>query len=1489
MKRKYRLLSVLLCVGMLFSMLPVNAIAAYVSNDDEFIVPVSKVTDAPEGYTAIYSPSDFYNIRNKPSANYILMRDLDLSSYKNWSSIGSFSGILDGNGYSIKNVTQEITATSSTVFSGIIRSNNGTIKNLGISNASVCAVSTSGVIFGSILTAVNYGTIDNCFVEGELILSVETPEITAGGSICAYNSGTVNYCHSKSSIEVDSGNGAATQIEVGGIVGENTKTLTSSVNSGELIIYNDNGMTFGAGVVGYTSAPVYDCGNLGNVFIHNKTGNVNAGGVTGLIDGNIIINRCFNYGNIQAQSSSGNVYVGGIAGIFNVDSGTTTSSYNYNEGAISAGTEASSTYATAGGIAGALQGYYHLENSYNNGYVRADSKGSNASAGGLVGMFIQNISYGTLECSYNTGKAESSNSGRAGGLVGALSYKYAIISKCVKHCYTSNNASLIGTGSRTEVIENTCINYVNNPGAMKEQSSYPGFDFKNIWTMEDNGYSYPSLQNNRRIVFSDNGDIDFSVLLYRADHLASAISSGDYYEYAFTDEYSSCQAMIEEKGIATGLVNASWEALSTIVNTIKSGGLSVIRDQLEEKDIYGGIILQLLQCDSNLQYVSNISDNSWVRNAPQATARLASAIASAMGTSYNQSDEKKYYDYLKAECQKSESELGSVVWMDKVMVEPEADINSDWFYIMGLKKVFDDAGKTATFLSRVIQTAGSLDNIVNQYMSYISLIEMSENMKTILREMNKNCDTSNYPMKMALSDIEMIVNLKTEEALDNIIIGKQMISAGSAGLSWCYGVIWKEIFNEIKISHPWMAFSFAVYDLAKWVADETLDVSDTVAQYYKMFVVRDVECLVSETLSTVREKYIAERTEANAALFLDAFGMKNRILNIDHDVVIDYLEYDGWINVVDNQAAINRVKNRRDVANYCRFLIETEWLEALKDERPELARFFNGYWIDVWKECKGEYPDGYLDDDVAYEYFLSNRYSGECVEVACPANVYIYGAEGDVLAYATSETVCSDGEITVISSGETKQFYLTGKGNYSVVCEGYDQGDMDIKLTNYYAGEVGRTTYFNNVPVSDESAHTLDVDLGNYNQQELYLIDRETNEIVSPSYDSQSDEQEEYHIEINNGYINSDGTVSCDRQLQAGAVVELSPVIPRGHKFIKWSSTIGDDVFADPYEEFSCLTVPTEDLVVSAVFEPLADTEPVVISTAVEKTSMILGNDLSIMFAFTADDIAGTGNYATITKSYADGTADRVERIEQSAWGDPIVIGGKNYYAISFDGVAAKEMTDELQVQIFNADGMPISEVFTDSIRDYAMRMIENGTSVQMFVDMLVYGAEAQKQFESYGINDLATSQLTAQQLAQATQTVSFENKLVADDGYRASSLILESNIQLAVLFGGIDQTMTAEVSFTDHYGETKKYTIAGSEFEPVTYKGEACYSITIDELVMADARQLVTVTVKDIDGNVVTFATDSVESYIARMSNTGTLYEAIMKFSNSAAAGLKN
>ena len=65
------------------------------------------------------------------------------------------------------------------------------------------------------------------------------------------------------------------------------------------------------------------------------------------------------------------------------------------------------------------------------------------------------------------------------------------------------------------------------------------------------------------------------------------------------------------------------------------------------------------------------------------------------------------------------------------------------------------------------------------------------------------------------------------------------------------------------------------------------------------------------------------------------------------------------------------------------------------------------------------------------------------------------------------------------------------------------------------------------------------------------------------------------------------------------------------------------------------------------------------------------------------------------------------------------------------------------------------------------------------------------------------------------------------------------------------------------------------------------------DQLVVADARQKITVTVYNADGSVYSSCTDSVESYTARaqaaQANGTELYEAIMNFADSAKVYLEN
>ena len=174
-----------------------------------------------------------------------------------------------------------------------------------------------------------------------------------------------------------------------------------------------------------------------------------------------------------------------------------------------------------------------------------------------------------------------------------------------------------------------------------------------------------------------------------------------------------------------------------------------------------------------------------------------------------------------------------------------------------------------------------------------------------------------------------------------------------------------------------------------------------------------------------------------------------------------------------------------------------------------------------------------------------------------------------------------------------------------------------------------------------------------------------------------------------------------------------------------------------------------------------------------------------------------------------------------------------------------------------------------------------------MLVDMLNYGAAAQGMFQ-YAEEDLANKNMAAYQ-DYATEEISCSNNQVKGNGYRSMSLVLESNILLNMFFydSYVDNTMTAVVTYTDHYGSVKRIEIDGSEFEHRTVKNDNVWVIPISGLVVADASQIVTCTFLDADGEVVDGVSgqDSIESFCARAIAGGgeDYYAYIMKFCSAA------
>ena len=279
-----------------------------------------------------------------------------------------------------------------------------------------------------------------------------------------------------------------------------------------------------------------------------------------------------------------------------------------------------------------------------------------------------------------------------------------------------------------------------------------------------------------------------------------------------------------------------------------------------------------------------------------------------------------------------------------------------------------------------------------------------------------------------------------------------------------------------------------------------------------------------------------------------------------------------------------------------------------------------------------------------------------------------------------------------------------------------------------------------------------------------------------------------------------------------------------------------------------------------------------------------LGNNLAINFVIDTAKLDGTGHYAEITKKYADGRADVTVTVDQEDWK---VYSGNLYY-FSFDGVAAKEMADQLIVKVYNKNNVEVTNVWNDSLREYAMRALTNEEKkaspdrekLALYVDMLNYGAAAQVYFE-YNENDLANKNLTAAQKAYATGNVTMEDIREKGTGYVGTTLTLESQILLNFVFENTtaNNATHAIATYTDHYGNAKTVRIEKADFK--AYDSTRTY-ISVSGMAVADCGQ--PVTLKLYNGNqLLSTSVDGVESYISRIASANELYTMIMKFATSS------
>ena len=459
-----KLLSVILVATLLFTVFAIG-LTAFAT---DFI-----------GYTPISTKEELnYYLNNYPSNNYYLTNDIEFApSDPCWTPVESFSGILDGNGYSIKGLQINTTVFEDFICVGMINNMYGTIRNLTMDGCNIKYytaetpdyVDNAAIYIGTIVGA-NYGTIENCHNSSNIYATTEytSSDVFVGGIAGANYAGYVTNCSNSGKLY--------SSAVCGGIVGiDNFGKITGCYNTTNLFgdyIYSQIG-----GILGYgKNTHVSKCYNTGEIFafydIIDYTYTTTSGGIVAVLLDDSYVSECYNTGLVYATYSCGGILGDGEGSIDRC----------FNTGTILADH-------AAGGIAGTtnyIDIKNYITNCFNVGSIYALTDYSlYAKAGGIT---AQNCS-GTIKYCYNVGPViytgtTSPSKSDVGAIAGYSAHgKY-------ESCYYYN--LLIDKGVDIAIDPTTAVeSYLN----LSQESTFTGFDFDNIWEIDyTTGYSFPILK-----------------------------------------------------------------------------------------------------------------------------------------------------------------------------------------------------------------------------------------------------------------------------------------------------------------------------------------------------------------------------------------------------------------------------------------------------------------------------------------------------------------------------------------------------------------------------------------------------------------------------------------------------------------------------------------------------------------------------------------------------------------------------------------------------------------------------------------------------------------------------------------------------------------------------------------------------------------------------------------------------------------------------------
>ncbi|WP_019341803.1 GLUG motif-containing protein [Stutzerimonas stutzeri] len=589
--------------------------------------------------------TDLQGINGNPSANYVLGAGIDATAtalWNNgqgfaqlgapwWSGFGEFSGILDGLGHEISDLTINRPGASDVGLFRIL-SVNSQVRNLGLVGGTIIGGTKvgglAGVSLGNIKNVYSTGDVDGGYEVGGLV------GFNYGNIISAYATGKVagvdyigglvgNNSYGSTILDAYATGSVTGSNYVGGLVGHNHYNASININNGPAISNAyATGTVMGAdyvgGLVGYNRS-----GTVSHVY---ATGTVVGGDyVGGLIGFNDSLDMLSDSGISHAYALgavAGENYVGGLVGLSygEIDN-------SYASGAVTGvnaigGLAGVSTLGTVRNsyATGAVSGAYDVGGLVGAGGTILDSSatGSVTGSGNFVGGLVGGLYSGSISNSSATGYVigASSNVGglagySSGGAInnshatGAVTGEY-MVGGLIGHSYGDINNSyatgaVIGgddVGGLVGRYNSRTLSNVYATGAVEGQSVVGGLVGRSNYTSIINAYATGAV-----------GGISY---------VGGLVGYGN--DSTIRNSYA-IGAVAGQYAIG-GLAGANWGKISNSFYAITDRAGAGVNNSGVPTDIFGGNHLGTASTFANLTSLSTFANTGWDIDAVGGTSSV---------------------------------------------------------------------------------------------------------------------------------------------------------------------------------------------------------------------------------------------------------------------------------------------------------------------------------------------------------------------------------------------------------------------------------------------------------------------------------------------------------------------------------------------------------------------------------------------------------------------------------------------------------------------------------------------------------------------------------------------------------------------------------------------------------------------------------------------------------------------------------------------------